>query len=86
MSIDEYKTLKTLIDKRIADQTPLLGNLCHTCKSDVIKKVVGSVNGRLLYSFPQCAECGRIYFYARNVRIIGEKEFRELLRPLGVTR
>ena len=75
MSVNE------LIADHVEKHTPLEGNKCKTkeCDGEVIAEVSSLFRGKFYYSIPQCIKCGREYFFAKNVRTIGEEEFREKL-------
>lgn len=72
---DSYEELRQEIDARKQQHTPLPGNFCHDCSGEVVKKVIGLFRGKLQYSLPVCRKCDRPYFYAQDVRTVGEQEF-----------
>jgi hypothetical protein len=70
-----------IIRKIVENGTPLANNICKNpdCGGQVIKRIASWCNGRVSYSLPMCEKCERIYSYAKNVRIIGVKEFGDML-------
>lgn len=74
---DSCEELRQEIRRLKQQHTPLPGNFCQdqSCNGAVVKKVVGLFRGKFEYSLPACRECGRPYFYAQDVRAVGEQEF-----------
>lgn len=69
----------TFLKKHVEENTPLEGNRCKEdgCDGEIVKKVTGLYRGKFSYSIPACNKCCRMYFFAKNVLVVGEKEFFE---------
>ena len=81
MSIKQQRQVGEVVRHMIDDNTPKEGNRCKAlqCDGEVVEKVVGFFRNQYTYDAPSCDKCNRFYLYAKNVRRVGHKEFRELM-------
>ncbi|MBI5817091.1 MAG: hypothetical protein HZB09_01555 [Candidatus Yonathbacteria bacterium] len=75
------RLMAEIMAEHVEENTPLEGNICKSkeCGGEIVAEVSSLFRGKFYYSIPKCIKCGRGYIFAKNVRTVGEKEFREML-------